>query len=86
MITSTVFFKAENDYPPQELSNLYPYGKLDTIHPNGLISYKDAPVRADGLPLHLAFQTCIKAIEWELEALPTEDVRTKGKGEREGKR
>ncbi|KAI0798200.1 cupin-like domain-containing protein [Abortiporus biennis] len=64
-------------YPPQELPNLYPYGKLDNLHPNGLISYKDGSVRADGLPIRVALQTRVKAIEKQLEALPKP---SKGKG------
>ncbi|KAI0071519.1 Clavaminate synthase-like protein [Panus rudis PR-1116 ss-1] len=71
-------------YPPQELENLYPYGDLDTLHPNGLISYKDARVRSDGLPLKLALRARLSAIERKLDALPKQngsaDVKGQGKG------
>lgn len=66
-------------FPPQEIKNLDPYGNLDTLHANGLISYKDGPVRSDGLPIHVALRTRVKAIERQLEALP------KGKGKGKGK-
>ncbi|CAL1697477.1 unnamed protein product [Somion occarium] len=61
-------------YPPQEVENLYPYGNLDNLYSNDLISYKDAPVRSDGLPVRVALQARIKAIEQKLEAM------RKGKG------
>ncbi|KAG8976367.1 hypothetical protein FRB93_013275 [Tulasnella sp. JGI-2019a] len=36
-------------YPPSSSEHLYPNGKIDTVHSNGLISYQHLPVRADGL-------------------------------------
>ncbi|KAG8844940.1 hypothetical protein FRB96_002775 [Tulasnella sp. 330] len=36
-------------YPPSLTKHLYPHGDVDTVHPNGLISYQHLPVRADGL-------------------------------------
>jgi len=50
-------------YPPAASSSLYPYGKQDQIHSNGVISYTSAPVRSDGLhPRHYAEQK-IAALE-----------------------
>lgn len=53
---------------------MYPYGKLDTLHDNGLISYTDAPVRSDGLPIRVALKAKVNALEEKLDAVP------KGKG------
>ncbi|PSR70441.1 hypothetical protein PHLCEN_2v13692 [Hermanssonia centrifuga] len=61
-------------YPPSEVKHLYPYGKLDTVHENGLISYADARVRSDGLPLLVALSARVKALEQKLSVTP------KGKG------
>ncbi|THH28078.1 hypothetical protein EUX98_g6109 [Antrodiella citrinella] len=66
-------------YPPAEHVNLYPHGTLDTFHPNGLISYKDAPVRSDGLPVRTAAKARVKAIERKLETLAAAG-KGKGKG------
>ena len=66
-------------FPPQEVEHLYPYGQLDKLHENGLISYKDAPVRSDGLPFSVALKARIKALEAKLEAIPT----GKGKGKQD---
>lgn len=68
-------------FPPAEYKHLYPYGKLDALHPNGLISYTDAPVRADGLPLRLALKTRVKALEGQLSA----PAKGKGKGRQDTK-
>ncbi|KAL7558813.1 hypothetical protein ACA910_018310 [Epithemia clementina (nom. ined.)] len=38
-------------YPPQ--TPIPVYGKMDTLHFNGLISYQSNPTRADGVPLSL---------------------------------
>lgn len=63
-------------YPPKEYANLYPYGTLHAFHPNGLISYTDAPVRSDGLPFATALKARVRALEAKLEAMP------KGKGKK----
>ncbi|GJE92988.1 cupin-like domain-containing protein [Phanerochaete sordida] len=63
-------------FPPSELPHLYPHGTLDAQHPNGLISYTDAPVRADGLPVRVALKARVRALEARLDAAP----RGKGKG------
>ncbi|KAI0692249.1 cupin-like domain-containing protein [Cerioporus squamosus] len=56
-------------FPPSEVENLYPYGTLDELHPNGLISYKDIPVRADGLSKRAACKARIGALERQIDAL-----------------
>lgn len=56
---------------------MYPYGKLDTLHDNGLISYTDGPVRSDGLPIRVALKTRVKAIEQKLEAIPKGKVKAR---------
>lgn len=61
-------------FPPSEIQHLYSYGKLDVLHDNGLISYTDAPVRSDGLPVRVALKAKVKALEEKLDAAP------KGKG------
>lgn len=61
-------------FPPSEVQRMYPYGKLDVLHDNGLISYSDAPVRSDGLPLRVALKAKVNALEEKLDSLP------KGKG------
>ncbi|KAH8093103.1 Clavaminate synthase-like protein [Cristinia sonorae] len=66
-------------YPPSEHVHLYPHGKLDAFHSNGLISYKDAPVRSDGLPVRTAARLRVKAIEAKLEELDTLNGKGKGK-------
>jgi hypothetical protein len=38
-------------FPPQCAPNMYTYGKLERIHPNGLCSYAGHELRADGVPL-----------------------------------
>jgi hypothetical protein len=63
-------------YPPSEINKLYPHGKLDVHHDNGLISYEDAPVRSDGLPVRVALKARVKALEEKLDAVP----KGKGKG------
>ena len=68
-------------YPPSEIKNLYPYGTLDTLHDNGLISYTDAPVRSDGLPVRVALKARVKAIEQKLDVIP----KGKGKGKQDTK-
>ncbi|EKM52738.1 uncharacterized protein PHACADRAFT_211957 [Phanerochaete carnosa HHB-10118-sp] len=63
-------------FPPSEIKNLCPHGTLDTMHENGLISYTDAPVRSDGLPVRVALKAKVKALEEKLDAVPN----GKGKG------
>ncbi|RDX43373.1 Clavaminate synthase-like protein [Lentinus brumalis] len=62
-------------FPPSEVKNLAPYGTLDELHPNGLISYEDIPVRADGLSKRAACKARIGALERQIDAL-----KAKGKG------
>ncbi|OSC98320.1 Clavaminate synthase-like protein [Trametes coccinea BRFM310] len=62
-------------FPPKEVGNLYPYGVLDTLHPNGLIAYEDIPVRADGLSQRAAAKARVQALERKIHAL-----KAKGKG------
>ena len=62
-------------FPPTQAPNLYPHGKIDTIHPNGLISYKHNVVRSDGLGAREAARFRIKALEEKIAA-------TKGKKEK----
>ena len=50
-------------FPPTQASNLYPHGKIDTIHFNGLISYKHNLVRSDGLGAREALRFRVKALE-----------------------
>ncbi|KAF7794590.1 hypothetical protein EIP86_005726 [Pleurotus ostreatoroseus] len=57
-------------FPPKEHEHLYPYGTLHTFHPNGLISYTDAPVRSDGLPYSTALKARVRALEAKLETMP----------------
>jgi hypothetical protein len=65
-------------YPPTEIKHLYPYGKLNALHTNGLISYADGPVRSDGLPVRVALKARVKAIERKLESISG----SKGKGKK----
>ncbi|RPD58645.1 Clavaminate synthase-like protein [Lentinus tigrinus ALCF2SS1-7] len=66
-------------FPPSEIQNLYPYGSLDTVHPNGLISYEDCPVRADGLSKRAACKARIGALERQIDALKaTSKGKSKG--------
>jgi len=62
-------------FRPTQASSLYPHGKIDTIHPNGLISYKHNIVRSDGLGAREAARFRIKALEERIAV-------TKGKKER----
>lgn len=62
-------------FPPTQASNLYPHGKIDTIHPNGLISYKHNVVRSDGLGLREAARFRVRALEEKIAV-------TKGKKEK----
>lgn len=71
-------------YPPSEHTNLYSHGTLDEFHDNGLISYKDAPVRNDGLPVRVAARARVKAIEAKLEELLGAE-KGKGKGKSKSK-
>ena len=50
-------------FPPTQARNLYPHGKIDTIHPNGLISYEHNLVRSDGLGAREAARFRVKALE-----------------------
>jgi hypothetical protein len=54
---------------------LYPHGKIDTIHPNGLISYKHNLVRSDGLGAREAARFRVRALEEKIAV-------TKGKKEK----
>ncbi|KAI0742244.1 cupin-like domain-containing protein [Daedaleopsis nitida] len=69
-------------FPPSEIENLYPYGTLEALHPNGLISYADIPVRADGLSKRAACRARVRALEQQIDTLRE---RTKGKGKRQSK-
>ena len=62
-------------FPPTQAPNLYPHGKIETIHPNGLISYKHNVVRSDGLGAQEAARFRIKALEEKIAV-------TKGKKEK----
>ena len=62
-------------FPPIQASNLYPHGKIDTIHPNGLISYEHNVVRSDGLGVREAMRFRIRALEEEISV-------TRGKKEK----
>ena len=62
-------------FPPVQAPNLYPHGKIDTIHPNGLISYKHNVVRSDGLRGREAARYRVRALEEKITA-------TKGKKEK----
>ena len=62
-------------FPPTQAPNLYPHGKIDTIHPNGLISYKHNVVRSDGLGAREAARFRIRALEGKIAA-------TRGKKEK----
>ncbi|EJF58902.1 Clavaminate synthase-like protein [Dichomitus squalens LYAD-421 SS1] len=64
-------------FPPAEVKHLYPYGTLDTLHPNGLISYADIPVRSDGLSKRAACKARVHALERKIDALK---AKVKGKG------
>lgn len=59
------------------MKNLYPYGILETLHPNGLVSYEDIPVRADGLSIRAACKARVRALERKIEELK---AKSKGKG------
>ncbi|KAM5534131.1 hypothetical protein V8D89_012151 [Ganoderma adspersum] len=65
-------------FPPSEVKHLYPYGTLDTLHPNGLIAYTDIPVRSDGLSRRAACKARVHALEQKIDALKVKDG---GKGE-----
>ncbi|KAH9900715.1 Clavaminate synthase-like protein [Cubamyces lactineus] len=69
-------------FPPDEVKHLYPYGTLDTLHPNGLISYEDIPVRSDGLSRRAACKARVRALERKIDALKS---RENGKGKGKGK-
>ena len=62
-------------FPPTQASNLYPHGKIDTIHRNGLISYKHNIVRPDGLEV-------LEAARFRVRALEEKIAVTKGKREK----
>ncbi|KAI9060374.1 Clavaminate synthase-like protein [Trametes sanguinea] len=66
-------------FPPKEVKNLYPYGVLDTLHPNGLIAYEDIPVRADGLSRRAAAKARVRALERKIDALKAKGKGSKGK-------
>ncbi|CDO75153.1 hypothetical protein BN946_scf184590.g10 [Trametes cinnabarina] len=67
-------------FPPKEVENLYPYGTLDTLHPNGLIAYEDIPVRPDGLSKRAAAKARVRALERKIDALKAKQKNGKGKG------
>lgn len=56
-------------FPPKSVSNLYPHGTLDRLHFNGTISYKESPVRADGLDPVFAARTKVDLIQSEIDGL-----------------
>jgi hypothetical protein len=62
-------------FPPTQASNLYPHGKIDTIHRNGLISYEHNVMRSDGLGVLEAARFRVRALEEKIAA-------TKGKREK----
>ena len=62
-------------FPPTEAPNLYPHGKIDTVHPNGLISYMHNLVRSDGLGPQEVLSFRIKALEEKIAVM-------KGKNEK----
>jgi hypothetical protein len=62
-------------FPPTQSPNLYPHGKIDTIHPNGLISYKHNVVRSDGLGAR-------EAARYRIEALEAKIIVARGKKEK----
>ncbi|KAI0655810.1 Clavaminate synthase-like protein [Cubamyces menziesii] len=73
-------------FPPSEAKHLYPYGTLDTLHPNGLISYEDIPVRSDGLSRRAACKARVRALERKIDALKTKEIgKGKGKGKGQSK-
>ncbi|KAH9924134.1 Clavaminate synthase-like protein [Amylocystis lapponica] len=65
-------------FPPREVAHLYPHGTLDTLHPNGLITYEGTVPRADGLARRVACTARVRALERKLDALP--NGKGKGKG------
>ncbi|KAI8992729.1 cupin-like domain-containing protein [Trametes punicea] len=68
-------------FPPDEVKHLHPHGTLDTLHPNGLISYVDVPVRADGLSRRAACKARVRALERRIDGLKAKSKREgKGKG------
>lgn len=67
-------------FPPHAAKHLQPYGTLDTIHPNGLIRYKDAIVRSDGLSRRIAAQARVDAIGHQMEVVLEGAEKGKGKG------
>ncbi|OJT14557.1 JmjC domain-containing protein 4 [Trametes pubescens] len=64
-------------FPPSEVKHLYPYGTLVARHPNGLISYEDIPIRADGLSKRAACTARVRALEQQIDSLK---AKSKGKG------
>ena len=44
-------------FSPDMAADMYTYGKIDCIHPNGLISHAGNELRADGVPLELLQKT-----------------------------
>ena len=62
-------------FPPAQAPNLYPHGKIHTIHPNGLISYMHNVVRSDGLGGREAARFRVRALEEKIAV-------TKGKKEK----
>jgi len=62
-------------FPPVQAPNLYPHGKIDVIHPNGLISYTHNVVRSDGLG-------ALEAARFRIRALEEKIAATKGKKEK----
>ena len=66
-------------FPPKEHVNLYPFGTVHTMHTNGVIAY-DRMLRADGLDFRVALRTRVSLLKNQLDALVTENTRSKGKG------
>ena len=63
-------------FPPTQTLNLYPHGRIETIHPNGLISYEHNVVRSDGLGVREAARFRVRALEEKIAV-------TKGKKAKE---
>lgn len=55
--------------------NLHPHGDIDTVHANGLISYKHFPVRSDGLSELDAAENHLDIVEAKVEAAKQRHAR-----------
>jgi len=54
-------------FPPTDIRHLKPRGEVQTIYPNGLISYTSRPLRADGLSAEQAIREKIAMLELRIE-------------------